>query len=149
MQDKQRLTDYAGLMHFTHSAARGLCLLLLSFSLSVSCTASDLTPAQAFRQKLSDVQVNTCGLIDRLLADDLEGSRHQRFILKLADGQTLLVAHNIDLAPRVPDLKPDARLCLYGEYEWNRRGGVVHWTHHDPDGRHAGGWLKYQGQVYQ
>ena len=36
-----------------------------------------------------------------------------------------------------------------GEYEWNARGGVVHWTDRDPSGRGPGGWLEHQGRRYQ
>jgi hypothetical protein len=32
-------------------------------------------------------------------------ARHPRFILRLANEQTVLIAHNVDLAPRVTDLK--------------------------------------------
>jgi hypothetical protein len=38
---------------------------------------------------------------------------------------------------------------FFGEYEWNAKGGVVHWTHHDPQGLHENGWLKHQGRLYQ
>ena len=36
-----------------------------------------------------------------------------------------------------------------GEYEWNQRGGLVHWTHHDPAGRRTGGWLRHEDRLYQ
>ncbi|HGP6284778.1 DUF3465 domain-containing protein, partial [Vibrio cholerae] len=26
---------------------------------------------------------------------------------------------------------------------------VLHWTHKDPQNRHAHGWLKHNGQVYE
>ena len=86
--------------------------------------------------------------VTRTLADDNEGSRHQRFIITLPDRRTLLVAHNIDLADRVPLRKGD-RVSLRGRYEDNDRGGVVHWTHHDPDGDLAGGWIEHRGRRYR
>lgn len=105
--------------------------------------------AAAFAQRHSDVQVRGAGRVIRTLADDQQGSRHQRFILRLADDLTLLIAHNIDLAPRIPDLAIGDHVEFYGEYEYNERGGVVHWTHHDPAGRHPHGWLRHRGTVYQ
>jgi len=104
---------------------------------------------EAFHNKQSDIQVKGSGKVLKLLRDDLKGSKHQRFILRLNSGTTLLIAHNIDLAPRINGLKIGSSVEFYGEYEWNKKGGVVHWTHHDPAGRHPGGWLKYQGKTYQ
>jgi hypothetical protein len=103
---------------------------------------------QAFAAKRSGVWVDADGSITRLLADDREGSRHQRFILEVDSGHTVLVSHNIDLADRVPVRKGE-RLSLRGRYEWNDRGGVIHWTHHDPGGSIPGGWIHYEGVVYQ
>jgi hypothetical protein len=105
--------------------------------------------AKAFQSQQSGVQVSGEGVVDRVLSDDNEGSRHQRFILRLASGQTLLIAHNIDLAPRVEALASGDRVLFYGQYEWNAEGGVIHWTHHDPEGRHVSGWLKSNGRTYQ
>lgn len=105
--------------------------------------------ANAFEQRQSDVQIQGEGEVLRILSDDNDGSRHQRFILRMDSGQTLLVAHNIDLAPRIPSLRVGDLVKFYGEYEWNPQGGVIHWTHHDPGGRHVDGWLKHREQTYQ
>lgn len=109
---------------------------------------NDAVLASAFEHQQS-VQVEGHGVVVRILADDLSGSRHQKFILELASGQTLLVAHNIDLAPRINDLSVGDSVSFYGEYEWNSLGGVIHWTHADPAMRHVGGWLQHKGVIYQ
>ena len=69
--------------------------------------------------------------------------------MRLASGRTILIAHNIDLAPRVESVREGAPISFYGEYEWNNKGGVVHWTHRDPSGRHRAGWIRYAGRTYQ
>lgn len=97
----------------------------------------------------SGQQVTGSGRVVRILSDDNDGSRHQRFILGLSSGQTLLVAHNIDLAPRISSLSTGDTVKFYGEYEANSKGGVIHWTHHDPQGRHVAGWLEHRGRRYQ
>jgi hypothetical protein len=108
---------------------------------------SDL--AAAFENRLSNLQVEGSGVVEKVLRDDLEGSRHQRIILRISDSQTVLIAHNIDLAPRVENIARGDRLEFFGEYEWNNKGGVIHWTHRDPARRHVDGWLKHKGRVYQ
>lgn len=104
---------------------------------------------QAYQQQLSNIQVQSKGEVKAILADDNDGSRHQKMILKLENGLTVLVAHNIDLAPRVEGLRKGEIVEFYGEYEYSPKGGVIHWTHHDPQGKHVDGWLKYQGKSYQ
>lgn len=104
---------------------------------------------QAYQQQLSNIQVQSKGEVKAILADDNDGSRHQKMILKMENGLTVLVAHNIDLAPRVEGLRKGEIVEFYGEYEYSPKGGVIHWTHHDPQGKHVDGWLKYQGKSYQ
>ncbi|HEY7639802.1 MAG TPA: DUF3465 domain-containing protein [Steroidobacteraceae bacterium] len=103
----------------------------------------------AFENHRSNVQVQGSGQVSRVLPDDIEGSPHQRFIVRLASGQTVLIAHNIELAPRVDSLKAGDQVEFNGEYEWNERGGVVHWTHRDPRGGHVAGWIRHNGRTYQ
>ncbi|HGF7522327.1 TPA: DUF3465 domain-containing protein [Vibrio cholerae] len=123
--------------------------LVLTSCFSVSLYANDAVLQQAYQSQQSDLQVQGFGQLVKVLPDDNDGSRHQKFILKLNSGQTLLVAHNIDLAPRIPNLKVGDIVEFYGEYEWNKKGGVLHWNHKDPQNRHAHGWLKHNGQVYE
>ncbi|MDH0668496.1 MULTISPECIES: DUF3465 domain-containing protein [Acinetobacter] len=104
---------------------------------------------KAYKQQISNIQVQSKGEVKAILADDNDGSRHQKMILKLENGLTVLVAHNIDLAPRVEGLRKGEIVEFYGEYEYSPKGGVIHWTHHDPQAKHVDGWLKYQGKSYQ
>lgn len=103
----------------------------------------------AFTRRLSRVQVRGEGTVVKVLRDDGNGSRHQRFIVRLDSGRTVLVAHNIDLAPRIDGLRAGDTVTFSGEYEWNPKGGVIHWTHRDPRGRHPEGWIRHDGQLYQ
>lgn len=116
---------------------------------SSSTQNDDLVLQQALKNRQSDLQVQGEGVVIKILPDDVKGSKHQRFILRLSGGQTLLIAHNIDLAPRISDLSKGDSVAFFGEYEWNAKGGVLHWTHHDPKGRHIDGWLKHDGKIHQ
>lgn len=122
------------------------------FTEPMSSVASSQTRAQVstgYQERHHQRQITDSGQVIKLLKDDNKGSRHQRFLLRLSNGQTLLVAHNIDLAPYLTQLKVGDTVSFAGEYIWNDKGGVLHWTHHDPKGRHPGGWLKHNGQLYQ
>ncbi len=110
--------------------------------------SSEMSVEKAAKAHLSKIMVDANGAVHKVLPDDNEGSRHQRFILKLVSGHTVLVAHNIDLAPRVP-LKKGDRVTIHGQYEWNDRGGVLHWTHRDPANRHESGWIEHRNKQYQ
>ncbi len=123
-----------------------------SVQTSVSARAGDSNDAaieHAFANRLGNQQLEGQGTVDKLLPDDNVGSRHQRFIVRLGSGRTVLVSHNLDLAPRIDSLRVGDTLAFYGEYEWNPKGGVIHWTHHDPQGRHVAGWIRHAGRTYQ
>ena len=125
-----------------------LCFAIICLLFNVT-NASNLDINKAYQSKQSDVQVQGIGKVIKVLKDDTKGSRHQKFLLKLPSNLTLLVAHNIDLSRRVADINVGDSVEFYGEYEWNDRGGVLHWTHHDPRNKHENGWLKHNGIIYQ
>jgi hypothetical protein len=107
------------------------------------------TVEQAFAQKTSDVWVQGAGVVTKLLPDDNKGSRHQKFLVRINAKQTLLFAHNIDLSNRIDALKVGDSIEFKGEYVFNPKGGVIHWTHRDPKGQHEGGWIKHQGNTFE
>lgn len=123
--------------------------ITLAENITAQNNNSDQVLRNAFNKKISNLQVQSQGVVIKVLKDDLEGGKHQRFILKLNSGQTLLIAHNIDLAPRINNLKVGDVVSFYGEYEWNPQGGVIHWTHKDPQEKHPHGWLKHKSKIYQ
>ena len=102
---------------------------------------------RAYGKADTGVWIEDTGIVRRLLSDDSDGSRHQRFVVKLRTGQTLLIAHNIDIADRIP-LGLGDRVRFRGLYEWNDLGGLVHWTHHDPHDIEDGGWVRFRRRDY-
>jgi len=126
------------------SQVQTLSLQSLSSGLA---TQENAALKQAFAQKQSHVWLEGSGIVKKLLPDDNKGSRHQRFLVSVSPEQTLLFAHNIDLALRA-DLNVGDQVMFRGEYIYNPKGGIMHWTHHDPHGKH-GGWIKVNGQTYE
>lgn len=104
---------------------------------------------ERFDKRSDNTQVEGSAVVVSILADDNDGSRHQRFIVRLSSGQTVLIAHNVDIAPRISELRKGDEVTFSGVYEWNAKGGVIHWTHRDPANRHRHGWIRHKGQLFQ
>lgn len=115
-------------------------------------TASTKSGAAAivelFESQRSGVWVEAEGEIVHILPNDDKPPRHQNFLIEIAPNRTVKLSHNVDIAPRVPIRKGD-RIRFRGRYEYNARGGVVHWTHRDPSDRKNGGHLEYEGKTYR
>ncbi|MEM1229177.1 MAG: DUF3465 domain-containing protein [Pseudomonadota bacterium] len=103
----------------------------------------------AFQARRSNAWLTDGGRVIKVLPDDTKGSQHQRFLVQISGGPSILIAHNIDLAPRVAGIRAGDQVRFHGEYEWTDKGGVVHWTHHDPGGRRDGGWIEHRGERYR
>lgn len=123
-----------------------------SESAVIDSLEEQLTPSSElesfFDNEIGGEQVFVKGVIVRLLSDDTDGDAHQRFIISLDNEQTLLVAHNIDVGTRVANVKVGEIVYVFGVYEWNAQGGVVHWTHQSLDSSHVPGFIIYHGVQY-
>jgi hypothetical protein len=110
----------------------------------------DLAIAELYERRQSDAIVTGEGLVVKILPDDLhddDGSgQHQQFLVEVPGDVTIKIAHNLKFG-RAPVREGDT-IRFKGEYEWNDRGGCVHWTHHDPKNWHEDGWLEVRGKRY-
>ena len=104
---------------------------------------------EAYNAHRNVPQVQGSGIVVKVLKDDTNGLQHQKFLLKVSDNITILIAHNIDLAPRVDDIHEGDTVAFKGEYIYTPKGGTVHWTHKDPRGNHTAGWLEHNGKKYE
>jgi Protein of unknown function (DUF3465) len=129
-------------------------------ALLISCAATACSTTQspndralcdAYSAGRSQVEVVADGTVTRVLGvAPGRVSPHEGFLLKLASGCSLVVRveANTDFTGSIP-LTEGQRVAVKGEYEFYPRGGVVHWTHRDPRGRHEGGYISAGGQVYE
>lgn len=124
----------------------------------ISLPKEDSTPSASnqiellekyYNNKVSKKMIKISGVVVKLLADDNIKPRHQKFIIQVNNEFSLLVTHNIDLAPRINSLQTRDEVEIYGQYEWNHKGGILHWTHHDPKKRRQGGWIIHRGKKYE
>jgi Protein of unknown function (DUF3465) len=148
----------------------GICLLLCCAFSFTACRAPANNPSdtqlpvsdavvssnmdagaivEAFGAQRNLPQVQGSGVVTKVLKDDTKGLKHQKFLLKVSENITILIAHNIDLAPRVADINEGDVVEFKGEYIYTPKGGTVHWTHKDPRGHHQAGWLKHKAKVYE
>ncbi len=66
--------------------------VFLAFSVNIPTSfagESDAQLAVAFENQQSNLQIEGDGIVSKILPDDTNGSQHQRFILRLTNGQTL------------------------------------------------------------
>lgn len=140
-------TQYSG-KTWNESSPTSLSPQISSSAESIQANSSDAELSRAYKNQTSNLQIEGDGRVVTLLSDDNDGSRHQRFIVRLSSGQTLLIAHNIDLAQRIDPLAEGDSVRFFGQYEWNEKGGIIHWTHNDPNGSHVAGWIEHNGKRY-
>lgn len=103
---------------------------------------------QAQSQHLKHVEVLVTAQVYKILPTDHYGIPHERFLIKLNNNTTVLIAHNLNMAPSAP-LNSGQEVTIKGEYIWNNLGGVIHWTHHTDTPYHVGGYILSNGITYK
>jgi len=130
-------------------AAGGLALFMAGCV--GAATPNDAAVCDAFRAGRSHVEVVAEGKVTRVLGvAPGRTSPHEGFLMNLGSACDTIVKveANTDLTGRFP-LAPGDRVTVKGEYEFYPLGGVIHWTHRDPRGRHEGGYVETGGKTYQ
>lgn len=126
--------------------------ILAVFPVSAACGAvatGNGAVEQAYQQHRSQVEVTVDGIVVAIFPDRVgKSGRHQQFLVRLPSGLTVEIENNIDIAPRAP-VKEGDPVVLHGEYIWQPNGGLIHFTHRDPRGRHEGGWILVGGKRYE
>ena len=131
------------------SAAAGALLLLAGCAAQTS--ANDTAVCDAYNAGRSHVEVVVDGRVTRVLGiQNGRVSPHEGFLMRLNSGCNVIVRVevNTDLAGTFPVSAGDP-VTVKGEYEYYSRGGVIHWTHHDPRFRHEAGFIEIGGRTYQ
>ncbi|HVR47716.1 MAG TPA: DUF3465 domain-containing protein [Candidatus Binatia bacterium] len=135
----------------TASVVLRLLIGVAAASCSTTQPPNDRAVCDAYSAQRSHVEVVADGTVTRMLGvAPGRVSPHEGFLLRLASGCSLVVRVevNTDFTGTIP-IAQGQRVSVKGEYEFYPRGGVVHWTHRDPRGRHEGGYIEAGGQLYE
>ena len=113
-----------------------------------SFKAGNHVAAKAFYEQRTGMMVEVSGQVVRVLDAERSDSGFQWFQMRTPNGQHFLVGHSNGISGSIP-LRSREDVTVRGEYEPNDLGGVLHWTHHDPNGDHPGGWIEVDGKLYR
>jgi hypothetical protein len=127
-------------------------LLLCGCAGGASGDAANAAVYDAWRSGRSHVEVTASGSVARVLGERAGPSGlHEGFLVHLrgADGHglTVRVEDNVDVTGHIP-LRTGDDVVVRGEYIYDTRGGLIHYTHHDPRGHHSSGYVRVNGRLY-
>jgi hypothetical protein len=130
----------------------GVCSIVLGCTHTASGPDPNGAVYEAWRSQQSHVEVEASGSVARVLGTrEGPSGAHEGFLLHLRGsagrGLTVKVEDNVDITGPIP-IEPGDDVELRGEYIYNELGGLIHYTHHDPSGRHPGGYIRVGGKTY-
>jgi hypothetical protein len=142
-------------MSFSRAVRAGLALAALATAGCANSGGADPNGAvyDAWRAQRSHVEVTARGSVALYLGVRSGPSgEHEGFLLHLSGssgrGLTVKVEDNTDITGPIP-LRPGDAVEVRGEYIYTSLGGLIHYTHHDPRFRHAGGYVSVAGKMYR
>lgn len=106
----------------------------------------DLAAAQDAHRGADFIEVSGVTVTD-VLPDDTFGSRHQKWVVTLANGRNVAGVYNIDVTPRLP-LKIGDVIGMGGQFIYDRDGGLMHWLHEDSRGHRQNGYVEINSVRY-
>ncbi len=111
---------------------------------------NDAAVCSAFSQMHSGVEVTADGRVVHVFGTSVGPSGpHEGFLLSLRSGCALVVRVETNVAFTGPiPLHTGDTVVARGEYEYDPSGGVIHFTHRELRGRHAGGYVETGGRFY-
>lgn len=105
---------------------------------------------RALRDKAQDQLLVVVGWVTGILPDvERDGVSYQRFEVRLVNRQHLLIEHDLHRSTRVEGIKAGSELLIRGRYFWNEQGGVLRYTHHDPEQKRPDGWIRFKHRNYE
>ncbi|MHB8461362.1 MAG: DUF3465 domain-containing protein [Vulcanimicrobiaceae bacterium] len=130
-------------------ALLGWSILACALAACSSSGNSDICKAYALHR--SRVETTASGTLVRILRQsDGQFGPHAQFLVRLNSScaLTVRIAANERFTGPLP-LRVGEGVRVHGEYEYYRRGGVIHWTHRDPRGHHDSGFVELSGRLYE
>lgn len=107
---------------------------------------SEIVRAVVNRRRVDFVEGRGMVVI-RTLADDTNGLRHQKWVVQLSNGSSMMAVYNLDMCERVA-LKVGDHVAMGGQFVWTNQGALLHWLHYDPRKTRPDGYVEVNGKVY-
>lgn len=117
--------------------------------LDTTGTGGDKNLVQALEASRRTKYVSATGMkVIELMADDTQGSPHQKFRVQLSDGHAITIISNLDMCVHVPVQVGDT-VGAGGEFiPTGKMSGLLHWVHNDPKKQRPDGYIELNGHIY-
>lgn len=138
-------------MDFKRSSLAALALALGGCASGAHNLQSAISTCAAQPQGYVEVYIPDARVVRVLGEREGRSGMHEGFLITAPDGsqsvaRAFKVEDNTDITGPIPLQRGDA-VSLLGQFECD--DSVIHWTHHDPRGRHRSGYIEVHGTRYQ